>query len=142
LAFLCTYFFWLKRFLKILKWVFAPIGLVLLVIALWFLSVYFYENYHLKQFEKKEIFANCQENGGMVNSDVVLYKDSTFYSITYGWPFGETIVWGSYEINGNTLRFTQDYNEQSFLDCEFVINEQAHELAAKRCDAMTFYRPN
>ena len=104
------------------------------------LSVYCYENYHLKQFEKKEIFATCQENGGMVNSEVFLYKDSTFYGVTYGWPFGESYSWGTYEVADSVLVFTQDYNQQYFLNCEYVVDEERHQLAAKGCDEMTFYR--
>jgi len=130
----------MKKFIKVLKWIFVPIGLFLLVITLWFLSVYFYENFHLKQFEKKEILATCQENGGMVNSEVFLYKDSTFYGVTYGWPFGESYSWGTYEIADSVLVFTQDYNQQYFLNCEYVVDENRHQLAAKGCDEMTFYR--
>ena len=129
----------MKKFLKILKWTFLSIGLIIVAAILWFASVYQYEGYHIDKFENKEVFIVCQENDGMTTTQVKLYQDSTFLSFT-GTLFSTIYVWGTYEISGDTLRFNQEYNEQSFLDCDFIIDEKKRSLNAKGCEKMTFYK--
>ncbi len=122
-----------------MKWTFLAIGLIIVAAILWFASVYQYEGYHIRKFENKEVFAVCQENDGMCTTEVKLYKDSTFLSFT-GVLFSIEYVWGTYEINGGTLKFNQEYNKQLFLDCDFIIDEKEHWMNAKGCEKMTFYK--